>query len=126
MLRFPSLLLVLYVLSTCALCGCAPLSSARLTSDGPKLAAFRKVVAKYKQSPGNFASDKERERYNRELQVIQNAFSEIPFDVSTNRNEAEAIVRLWESELEGAHTGELYRELDILISSIYMDIRRSE
>ena len=93
---------------------------------GPKLAALRKVVAKYKQSPGDFASDKERYRYNDELKAVQEAFTQIPLEVSKNRKEAEAIVRLWQSELEGRYSGELPRVLQIEVEDIYTRILDSD
>jgi len=110
----PSILLV------CLLCGCTPqdVSDTQNVHIGPKLTAFRKVVAKYKQSPGDFASDKERYRYNDELKAVQEAFTGVPFDVSKNRKEAEAVVRLWQSELEGRYSGELPRVVQIEIESI--------
>lgn len=118
----------LSILLTCYLCGCAhpTLSDTPFAPVGPKLAAFRKVVATYKQSPGDFASDKERYQHNDELQVVQDAFVRVPFDASTNRKEAEAILRLWQSELEGRYSGELPRVLEIEILRIHMDIRMSE
>jgi hypothetical protein len=119
---FPSALLA------CSFCGCVPqdLLDTQIVDIGPKLTAFRKVVAKYKQSPGDFASDKERYRYNDELKAVQEAFTGVPLEVSKNRKEAEAVVRLWQSELEGKYSGELPRVLQIEIESIYMKILDSD
>lgn len=116
------------VAMTFLFCGCASpdLSDTQVEPAGPKLTAFRKVVAKYKQSPGDFASDKERYRYNDELKAVQDAFVLIPFDATRNRKEAEAVVKLWQSELEDAYSGELHRVLEIEILGIYSDIGDSE
>jgi len=118
-------LLLLGISAICLLSGCNDLSTLSQAA-GPKLTAFRKVVAKYKQSPGDFASDKERYRYNEELKAVQDAFVRVPFEVSKNRKEAEAVVRLWQSEQEGAYSGDLSRVLQIEIESIYSGILDSE
>jgi hypothetical protein len=91
-------------------CGCASRDDSveQVGQAGPKLTAFRKVVAKYKQSPGEFASEQERYRYNEELGELQSAFRRLPFEVSQNRKEAEAIVRMWQSDLAGCGKNRLH------------------
>lgn len=94
----------------------------RTASDGPKLAAFRKVVEKYKQTPGRFASDDEREKFNRELRKLQEEFFAAPLDPKKNRNEAVAIIELYEKEIEKRYTGALPLELHNYVFQMASDL----
>lgn len=84
-----------------------------------KLPAFKALVKKYKNSPDRFASGAEREEFNEELSALQNEFSAIAFDPTTNRDEAKQIITLFEGELEGKYQGQLYRELEEEVREMY-------
>lgn len=58
-------------------------------------------------------------RFNKELEAIQNEFERIPFDPTANRKEAQAIIELYQKEIENRYRGEVHRELEISIRSIY-------
>jgi len=90
-----------------------------LSFEASKLGAFRKVVKKYQSSPGDYAPGQVRERYNRDLDQLQEAFFKIKFDPKQNRKEAQAIVELWRKEIEGRYTGECPRLLENYVLSIY-------
>jgi hypothetical protein len=94
--------------------------------DGPKLAAFRKVISVYRDTPSDFAAPGQKERFNDRLRKVQDAFDRVPFDAAKQRNEAVAIVRLYESEIQGRYSGELHRLLENQIGSIAEDLSFSE
>ena len=89
---------------------------------GSKLKAFRALVARIKQSPGRLATTGEARRYVAEINILNNAFERIPFDPLANRKEAEAIILLYEKELEGRFSGEAMRVIggyiELMISTI--------
>ena len=113
-----------YLLVLCPLvsCGCSGSHSA----DGPKLAAFRKVVAAYRDSPGDFAAPGQREKFNDRLRRVQDAFDLVPFDAAKQRDEALTILKLYESDIKGRYSGELHRQLENHIGSIADDLSFSE
>ena len=89
-----------------------------------KFSAFKKVVNKYKHFPDRLASGKEREQFNKELSTLQDEFSNIPFEPTQNRDEAKRIVNLFQSELEGRYSGQLYNELEAEVRDIVAEMIR--
>ncbi len=94
-----------------------------LSFGSSKLGAFRKVVKKYKNNPGDYASTGQAEAYKKELDALQDAFFRIKFDPKKNRSEARAIVELWRSDIEGRYTGECPRLLENHVMEIYEKLR---
>ena len=125
-LHHPYLVVVLFLTACMLGCGKDMTSVDRSVPSGPKLAAFRKVVAAYRDTPGDFAAPGERERFAKRLKEVQDAFDRVPFDAAKQRNEAVAIVRLYESEIQGRYSGELHRLLENQIGSIAEDLSFSE
>jgi len=85
-----------------------------------KLAAFRELVKKYQSGPSTYASTKEREAYVDELSKLQQTYEYIKFDPTANRQEAEAILELYQEKIENRYTGELMRELSIDMEGMYL------
>lgn len=88
-------------------------------SGGPKLTAFQAVVKKYKQMPSPLDGLEVRQKFNLELSQLQDAFNKIPFDPKTNREEAKAITKLWESDMQRNYSGQLYMQLEDSVGVIY-------
>jgi hypothetical protein len=104
---------------------CAFLTPAETASGGKermKLAAFRRLVAKYKQSPGDFATGAERQKYRDELAALQSEFLRIEFNPQEQQDEARAIIELNQSEVEGRYSGNLALELHNEISGMYLQM----
>lgn len=92
-------------------------------SDGPKLAAFRKVVKKYEAKPGDLASGPEREKFNRELEALQQQFFDVPFDPKKDRKQAEEVVKLYMDRIEHRYSGAQPDELNGHIRGIMNALR---
>lgn len=74
-------------------------------TEGAKLAAFQRLVAKYEQTPGEYASYDERMSFKAELWEVQKSFVQIEFDPKLNRKEAEAIIELYRAQIENKYQG---------------------
>jgi len=93
-------------------------------NEGAKLKAFRKVMAKYAESPDEFAPRVEREEFNDELHELQQAFFRIEFDPTKDREEARTIIELYRSRIEDRYSGELPRILGNHVGAMYDEMTR--
>jgi hypothetical protein len=94
-----------------------------VAADKPKLAALQKVIAKYHTMPDPLDGTKAHEQFNRELQALQDDFIKMPFDPIKDREQAKAIVNLYEAEIEHRYDGLLKNKLDQYIREIGMEMR---
>jgi len=92
-------------------------------SDHPKLKAFRAIIAKLQDMPGDFARDNERSAYNKELRELINNFEKIEIDVEKDRESAIQIVKLFESKVEERFSGNLFSILENHIADLYLKLR---
>ena len=95
-----------------------------MSEEHSKLAAFRQVIAKFEQAPGQYAGDTERRQYNEELEDLISKFDAVPFDVEKNTDDAKAICKLFEQKLDGRYTGLLYNEIDATVRVMYSELLR--
>ncbi len=93
-----------------------------LAADGLKLAAFRKLVAKYHQMPDKFAMRDEVEQFTKELDTLQDDFFSIPFDPKANSKEAKAILELYGREIENRYEGAISIQLGDYLSAMYSEL----
>lgn len=88
----------------------------------PKLAAFGKVVAKYKQSPDEYATEDMRRQFNSELDELQKAFFAIPFDPRVDRAMAIEIMESFKRRVESQYKGHLYNGLVTHIQVMHQQV----
>ena len=84
--------------------------------DGPKLAAFREVVAKYHDTPDRLSSTAEKDAHRKALNRLQSKFFKVPFDPDKNRDEAKEILAIYEQEIEGRYRGGAAMDLEAYLS----------
>jgi hypothetical protein len=89
----------------------------------PKLAALKKVVAKYKETPDPLDGATVNEKFRKELAALQQEFHNIPFDPMKAREQGKEIIHLYETGLKGRYDGLLFRELDDEIAGIATTMR---
>lgn len=99
--------------------GLVLIGDGRLAGDGPKLAALRAVVEKYREMPDEYASSAVRAKFNDELGTLQREFSSIEFDPKAHPDEARKIVELFRSEVEGRYQGHMVDLLEDEVLMIY-------
>jgi hypothetical protein len=82
------------------------------SSEPPKVAAFRQVIAALKQAPDEYATGTELTHCLEQLRSVLNAYEAIPLDVDRNPEVAKTIVRLYSTQIEGRYRGHIYDTVD--------------
>lgn len=81
-------------------------------SVGKKMIAFKAIVEKFAKFPDRLAPLDERLKYTKELREVFNTYQAIPFDPKQNRDEAKAIIQLFETRISGKYSGQVYIEIE--------------
>lgn len=95
--------------------------SDRKVSD--RIAVFKSIVKKLKESPDRLASEKQEEKFRGELQRLIDEFRRIPFNGSYQTEDAKTIIELWEAEIENKYKGGQYLQLKDEVANIFQQYR---
>ena len=88
-----------------------------------RIAVFKSIVKKLKESPDRLASEKQEEKYRSELQRLIDEFRRIPFNGSYQTEDAKTIIELWEAEIENKYKGGQYLRLKDEVANIFQQYR---
>jgi len=73
-----------------------------------KVEAFERVTAKWKSFPDKYATTAEREKFNKELEALQDEFFAIPFDATQHKDEAKKMLKAFDDKVNRRYSGQLY------------------